>query len=61
MKTIRMAALSIRRKTKAIKRRRGKSRKLNPASMPTIIKNIRPVKNALIELLLWSQSLAAYL
>lgn len=48
MKNTRMAMINARRKTKAIKRKSGKSKKPRLANMPTNIKNTAPIKNAFI-------------
>ncbi len=48
MKNTRIAALNTMRKTKAIKRRSGKSKNPRLAKTPTSSKNANPVKNSFI-------------
>lgn len=48
IKNTRIAALNTRRKTKAIKRRSGKSKNPRLAKTPTSSKNANPVKNSFI-------------
>jgi len=48
IKNIRIAALNAKRKTKAIKRRSGKSKKPRLTKTPTNSKNANPVKNSFI-------------